>query len=225
MATRGGLSMSEAANFAHQEDLFDPRYARKVTLIGAGSVGSYAALFLAKMGVVDIEVWDADVVLSHNAPASLYSHDDIGRMKVKVLGERILQLTGVQIKVMSSMYSGEELRNTSVIACVDTMAARKMIWEKVKLCPTIDLFCETRVNAWFLDVFAVAPCNPEDIKKYEDALFSDKEVVRQLCGQHGVVPVSVRAAQVVVSNFARFWQSGQKKWRHGERADTLEVVF
>lgn len=217
--------MNDAANFAHQEDLFDPRYARKVILIGAGSVGSFVALFLAKMGVADIEVWDADVVLSHNTPASLYGHSDIGRTKVKALGERVWQLTGVQIKAMPTMYSGEELRRASIIACVDTMAARKMIWEKVKLCPTIDLFCETRVNAWFLDVFAVAPCNPEDIKKYEDALFSDKEVVRQVCGEHGVAPVSVRAAQVVASNLARFWQSGQKKWRHGERADTLEVVF
>lgn len=218
--------MTEPANFAHQEDLFDPRYARKVILIGAGSVGSYVALFLAKMGVADIEVWDADVVLSHNTPASLYSHNDIGRRKVESLTEHVERLTNVQIKAVPTMYSGEELRGVSVIACVDTMATRKMIWEKVKLCPTIDLFCETRVNAWYLEVFAVAPCNPEDIKRYEDALFSDKEVARrQLCGRHGIVQVSARAAQVVVSNFARFWQSGQKKWRHGERADTLEIVF
>lgn len=214
------------ANFAHQENLFDPRYARKVILIGAGSVGSYVTLFLAKMGVVDIEVWDADVVLSHNTPASLYSHSDTGRCKVEALKDHVQRLADVQIKAVPAIYSGEELRGASIIACVDTMAARKMIWEKVKLCPTVDLFCETRVNAWYLEVFAIAPCNPEDIKKYEDCYFSDgKAARRQMCGRHGIVQVSVRAAQVVVSNLARFWQSGQKKWRHGERADTLDIVF
>ena len=218
--------MSKAgANFVHQEGLFDPRYARKVRIIGAGSVGSFVTLFLAKMGVKDIEVQDADTVMSHNTPASLYGHSDIGRLKVKALAEHVFQLTGVKIRTVPAMYTGEDLRNVTVIACVDTMTTRKIIWENIKFCPTVDLFCETRVHEWYLEVFAVAPCNPQDVKKYEDCYYPDEKAARQTCGHHGIVHVSVRAAQVVASNLACFWQEGRKKWRYSERADSLEVVF
>ncbi len=218
--------MSQApANFVHQDNLFDPARARKVRIIGVGSVGSYVALFLTKMGVREIEVQDGDAVSSHNTPASLYRHEDMGLLKVHALATQVKQLTGVKLKTIPDMYAGEPLSHMDVIVCVDSMAARKLVWEQVKMRPTIQLLCDTRVRAWFLDVFAIAPCNPEDVKLYEEAYFTDEKTDRPTCGAHGIVPVSVRAAQVVVSNLAQFWQNGKKKWRHGERVDTLETVY
>lgn len=210
---------------AHQEGLFDPRYSRKVVLLGAGSVGSHVAYHLAKMGVTDIEVWDDDTVQSHNVPMSLYGPGDVGRFKVDVLKELIERLTGTEIVTHRKMYQGESLRNVSVVACVDTMHARKCLWEKLKLCPTVDIFCDTRTAATYIEVLSIAPCNPEDIELYEALLFSDEKAARQTCGNHGIVYTASRAAQIVAINLASFWQFGIKVPRYAEETCTMQTVF
>lgn len=212
-------------NHVHQENLFDPELCRSVKLIGAGSVGSAVALHLMKLGLEHLEVWDADVVVSHNEPMSLYGPADLGRPKVDALAEIIERLTGGTIVAHREHYDGEDLRNASVVMCVDTMAARKRIWEKVKMVPTIDLFLDTRTSGWYLEVLSVSPCDYEDIENYEKLLFDDSKAARQTCGRHGIFPVSSRAGEVVGTKLAMFWSRGRKEWRFAEKCDTFERVF
>jgi hypothetical protein len=211
--------------YAHQEGLFDPRFARKVVLLGAGSVGSHVAYHLAKMGVTDIEVWDNDVVASHNVPMSLYGPSDVGRYKVDALAELIERLAGTSIRTERKMYDGEVLRNTSVVACVDSMRVRKLLWERLKFCPTVDIFCDTRTAASYIEVLSVAPCDPIDIEMYEAMLFDDDQATRQTCGTHGIVYASSRASQVVAANLALFWQQGRKVCRMAEQCQTLDSII
>lgn len=220
----GKEAMTKAPlNLSHQAKLFNPKFARKVVLFGAGSVGSYVAFFLAKMGVTEIEVWDGDDVASHNIPMSLYRPKDVGRYKVDALREIILEFTGVTITAKQAMYEGKEpLKNVSVISCVDTMKARSLIWSKVRMNPSVDIFLDTRIGEAYQEVFAISPCSTTDIKRYRALLFDDKEAVRRFCGSHGVVFVSTKAAQGVTANIARFWQTGQKKWRDAGRCDILD---
>lgn len=230
--------MNAPANYSHQEGLFETRYAKKTVVFGAGSVGGYVPIYLGGMGVKDIEVWDADSVASHNIPMSVYRAgnpkspelperpSDVGRLKVHVLREIVAEKTGIIIKVFPEMYTGQtKLKNVSVISCVDTMSARRDIWKRVKKNPSIHLFCDTRVAEYYLEVLAIAPCDPQDIKRYEALLCDDKDTKRQMCGMHGTPLVASRAANIAVQNLTTFWQTGQKKWRVAERCDTLARVF
>ncbi len=210
--------------YAHQERLFDPRRANKVVLLGAGAVGSHVAYNLAKMGVSDIEVWDADHIASHNVPMSLYGPSDIGRFKVDALEEIIERLTGTKIRTHRKMYEGESLRNVSVVACVDDMEARKLIWKNVKLSPTIDVFCDTRTAASYIEVLCVTPCDPEDIESYEAMIFDEKVAARQSCGEHGIIYTSTAAAERVTENLALFWLIGAKVFRIAEQTQMLDLV-
>lgn len=211
-------------NHAHQTKLFDPKRARPVVLFGAGSVGSYVAFFLAKMGVTEIEVWDGDIVASHNLPMSLYRTQDVGLFKVDCLQELVRLGTGVELAVRREMYDGTKpfRKNASVISCVDTMEkGRKKIWERVKRNPSVDVFVDTRMAKAYAEVLTISPSDRVDINRYEAFLFDDKDGVRQYCGEHGVIFASTYAATVVCANLAQHWSGKKPGWRIAQQCDTL----
>ncbi len=84
-------------NFHRQLDVLDvPRLARTpITVIGAGAVGSFTVLALAKCGAECITVYDDDTVESHNLPNQWYRLTDLGRPKVEALRELVREMTGV----------------------------------------------------------------------------------------------------------------------------------
>jgi hypothetical protein len=214
------------ANYSHQHYLFEPACARPVIVLGAGSVGSQVVNALASMGIDDITVYDGDTVMSDNVPMSLYGPCDVGRYKVEALQEIVHRLTGVTIKLHAEMYAGQRLANCSVVACVDLMEARKLIWNKVKMHPTIDILCDTRTREAYSEVIAIEPTKKRDIERYENLLFDDEFELRQMCGRHSVMYVSMRTASVVPCILAHFWQYHEiPRWRPAERCDTLERVF
>lgn len=208
-------------NFSHQDRLFDPDRAKRVTVLGAGSVGSCLIFMLTKMGVKDVTVYDGDSIESHNTPMSMYDSDTVAEYKVHVLNDMVLLGGGVELTTHARMYEGEELKNCSVVSCVDTMSARKLIWSKVKKNPSIDLFIDTRTAGAYVEVLSIDPNNRQDIERYEALLYEDKDAVRQMCGTHGIIFASMRAAGIAAANIARYWTERKKEWRVAERCDTL----
>lgn len=205
----------------HQKGIFDPKNARPVVLMGAGSVGSFTALALAKAGI-PLEVWDADMVVSYNAPMSLFGPGDIGRYKVDAVAEMIERLAGAKITAHREMYAGQKLANCSVVACVDTMEARKTIWQAARMNPSVDLYCDTRTAAAYVEVFCVEPMNRKEGREYEETLHKDSTVVPPTCGRHGIAYASLLAASAVAANLTTYWEDGKKKFWFAERADTFD---
>jgi len=197
-------------NFPQQDDLFHSSYARPVTLIGAGSVGSQIARMLAKIGVRDLTVYDEDTIESHNIPPSAYQIADLGMTKVEALRTLLEKESGLALKPIPRMYEGERL-TSSVIASVDTMEARQCIWNEVKGNPLVDIYIDTRLSAELISVFAISPCNSEDIAYYEHFLYPTSETLRPLCGEHTIVYVSSAAAVFACANLTSWWQFGRKK--------------
>lgn len=200
-------------NFDQQFRIFDPKCAQPVTVIGVGSVGSQLVVTLAKEGCSQIMVWDGDEVDSHNVPMSEYRVGDVMRPKVKALAEIVEAASGVKIDFREAMYNGEPLKN-SVVACVDTIEARKLIWAQVKKNPFVDIFVDTRTAEEFIQVFAIRPCEPEDVEFYEHFLYSSEEDAhRATCGSHGAKHISGTAANAACAALTAWWQKNTFK-RH-----------
>lgn len=199
-------------NLSQQRGIFDCDYAKPVTLIGAGAVGSQVAAMLAKLGVPKITVYDGDALESHNISASLvWEQNDLGRYKVEALKSHIFRQSGLEIKAIERMYAGEPLTGT-VVACVDNMEARSLIWKEVRDNPNMDIFVDTRMAQLFISVFAVAPC--KDIAYYEHFLYPTEEAIRNTCGNHGIVFVTAKTAGIVCDNLTNWWENGKKKLHH-----------
>ena len=72
--------------YVRQSDIINPEVlGTPVHIIGAGAIGSCAALALAKIGFKDFTVYDFDSVELHNLPNQMYRAKDIGKPKVEAL--------------------------------------------------------------------------------------------------------------------------------------------
>jgi hypothetical protein len=195
-------------NLSMQSGLFDPKLARPVTVIGAGSVGSNVIDMLARIGVSQIVIYDGDEIESHNIPSSRFARTDFGRFKADAVAARILEETGTEIDVRRRYYDGTERLRGSVIASVDTMVARNMIWKAVRKNPFVDVFIDTRVAQKFFSVYCIRPCVPADIEFYEKYLYPDAETHGQQCGLHSIITTSATVAAEAVERLSNFWEDG-----------------
>lgn len=218
--------MTNPLNLSAQHNIFNPDAARPVTLIGAGSVGSEVARQLTKIGITDLTVYDDDYVESHNIPVSCYRVKDLGRSKVDALMDVIKEQSGIEIKVLNTRFDTTHppLKGT-VVSCVDSMEARQEIWENVKHRPDVDILIDTRVSEELVWVFAIHPCDPDDIELYEHHLsYSSKEAAPAMCGRHGIIYVASTAARAVCANLTGWWQHGRKKQHHKELVGILLAI-
>jgi hypothetical protein len=196
-------------NFSQQRKLFEPELARPVTLIGAGAVGSHIASQLCRSGVTDLTVYDDDSIDSHNIPPSLYGLSDFGAYKVDALADILLRDTGVVIKKERRKYAGGKLRG-AIIACVDSMEARQLIWDNALRNPFVEILIDTRIAWEFWQVFSVKPCREGDIHFYEQFLaYQSEDAARQSCGTHGIIYVSSAVATEAVTGLLKFWEDGK----------------
>ncbi len=116
-----------------------------LTLIGAGGIGAAAALALAKMGVGHLTVWDDDTVSEFNLATQLHRISDLGRQKVQALCQLVFEFSddtdfvAIPDRLVPEDHWG--LEDYIVISAVDSIAARKGIWQAVR---------QGRVR-WYLD--------------------------------------------------------------------------
>ena len=152
-----------------------------IKMIGAGGIGSVSALALAKMGFNNLEVWDFDVVSEENINSQFFKISDIGRPKVEALRDIIKEFTGTEITAKNEKYESGHL-NGILIMAVDSMKARKMIWEAHKETAIGTKLCiDGRMGAESAMVFAMKPMNATDVVSYDKTLYSDENAVQELC--------------------------------------------
>ncbi|MBX6352539.1 MAG: tRNA threonylcarbamoyladenosine dehydratase [Thermoflavifilum sp.] len=126
--------------FSRTELVFGPEAIRRlgqstVAVLGAGGVGSYAMEALARMGVGTLVLIDKDVVdvtnINRQIPAL---HSTIGRPKVEVMRERILQINpDCDVRAMQMFFLEEtkealfEEKPDYVIDAMDTVTAKILL--------------------------------------------------------------------------------------------------
>jgi len=164
-------------------ELFDPHYFEEpITVIGAGATGSWLTLALAKLGLTDITVYDFDVVESHNVPNQAFNIHDIGKTKTQALQDIIAVQTNHKITVKNEKYTNQRLTGV-VFLMVDSMAERKRIWEtSIKLKSQIKLMIEPRMGLDMGRIYNVNPLDMEQIRRYEETLYSDDVAEVSACG-------------------------------------------
>lgn len=156
-----------------------------ITIIGAGAIGSFTALSLAKAGFTNMTVYDFDTVDVVNLSSQFYRHTDIGKPKVQALKELIYDFTGESITVHNAPWYGSLHGHTLegiVIAAADCMKVRKDIFET---CTTIALnvkyLIDPRMSAETLSLYALDPRDKEQAARYAKTLYTNEEAVQERC--------------------------------------------
>lgn len=190
-------------NFADQHltrhlDILPPaRTNVPIHVIGAGAVGSFTVLSLAKMGFEDITVFDFDKIEVENMNCQFYRFKDIGKLKVEALQELVKDFTEVDIKVVPEPYVGGALRGI-VISAVDKMDVRQLIWDShVNKAPSTKFLVDPRMGAEIAMLFTMDPNDPADIKSYEKTLYTDANSHNEPCTAKATVYTACMLAGLV----------------------------
>ena len=173
------------AHLTRQMDLLPRHLTEKpIIVIDAGAVGGELVLKLAKMGFDDITVYDDDRVDIENLSCSIYPESAVGQLKVTALASLVRDFTGVEIRTHEERledHSDFQSLSGAVICAVDSMAARSLIWERIKYKVAVDLYIDPRMGAESAQIHALKPGRAGAAETYEATLYSDDNAVREPC--------------------------------------------
>lgn len=196
-------------DFQRQSDLFDPhKHQSPVTIIGAGGIGSPTAIALAKLGLKDLRLVDDDLVSEENLPNQMFMLSHRGLPKVIATQGLVRMLSGVEPTVRHGRFNGEDAAEGIMISAVDSMASRREIWERVKYSAAVNLFIDGRMGGEVVRVFAVKPCQPDDVARYEASLCESSETAPLSCGARAIIYVGFSVAALITRAVSRWLAKG-----------------
>jgi molybdopterin/thiamine biosynthesis adenylyltransferase len=173
---------------------------RKIDIVGAGSLGSFTALILGKMAPTfgwKFTYLDHDKVVAHNLINQLYRKKDVERLKVEALAEIMAEFAGIKAETDAVRVGRDSVLHQTVITLVDTMSARKEIFDASAFSADIDLYIEARSGGIGAQVYALDPRDPDLVRRYRETLFEDEEGLPAPCADHATVPTLLMVASAI----------------------------
>lgn len=200
-------------SFLRHGAFFGPEDSNNFTLniIGVGATGSWVGLLAAKMGWHKFQVWDADIVESHNCPNQIYDLDQVGLKKVDAF-ETVLKRFNPNVTVTKHdcFFTSEnhsDLLGDAVFVAVDSLSARKDI---VQCCVgnwEIDIIAETKMGFSHAEFNLLDPENETSINSYLSLLKNDEEVPESACNERIITTLTTIVAANVTHSICAFYSS------------------
>jgi molybdopterin/thiamine biosynthesis adenylyltransferase len=126
-----------AGKFHHEQlyrgaDLINRLATLRVTLCGAGAVGSNLADNLVRQGLSRLRVIDHDRVEEHNVSTQLYGEDEIGTFKAEALRNRLFRAAGIEAEAVRKELTDRNVKqllrdSDLVIDAFDNTRARQLV--------------------------------------------------------------------------------------------------
>jgi molybdopterin/thiamine biosynthesis adenylyltransferase len=202
--------MTDEYAYSRSIDIFNPKKARPVSIIGCGSIGSFSALTLAKMGVQSFHLWDGDAVGVENIGCQNFGWEHVGKTKVEALRDILVANSPVQAKhiTIHKEFVGLDTKLPKVITIVgvDSMTARHIIWEKVK--DKVPLLVDGRIGGQLVRVFNVIP-SEEYNTYYEKYLVAEEDASEDPCTAKNVSYVANMMQALVGRAVRQFIEVGR----------------
>jgi len=156
-----------------------------LNIIGVGATGSFIGLIAAKMGFHSFRIWDHDEVEAHNLPNQIYTPNHIGMKKVDAF-EKILKDFNPHIKVEKHPYYFEtkehkDLLEGPLVLTVDTMKARKDIYDSFKYNWNVQKVFETRLGFDYGELNIIDNFSSNHLEQWYNTLVPDDEIPEGPC--------------------------------------------
>lgn len=186
-------------NLLRQVDIFTPPENIKITIIGAGGIGSWTAYGLIKTGFKKIEIWDGDVIEDHNLPNQIYN---------SVNGKKVLQLKGLlqqvnpsaEIIAVPEYWDGQNIETDILVIGVDNMEIRKKIIET----QSPPLIIDARIGGELIRILSVSFLDIASKKYYLNTWYPDNEAVSLPCTARAIADVGFIVSGLVCNLIRKF---------------------
>lgn len=192
-----------------------------ISIIGAGSIGSYSCLALAKLGFTNITVSDDGIVEEENIAPQLFKTRDIGKLKVDCLKRMIKEQTNTDIIAIPVRITVENigiLINTQLmVMAVDSMSAREMLFANSR-----DRFIvDARMAIEFLTVISICRDVIDQRVYYSRTLFDDADAVAEPCTNKAISYTSLIAGGLVAKTVMNCLANREPTYYKAYKAQTL----
>jgi molybdopterin/thiamine biosynthesis adenylyltransferase len=109
----------------------------RVTLCGAGALGSHLADNLVRQGFRSLRILDRDRVEEHNIGTQIYNEADVGAWKAEVLRNRIFRAVGMEAEAITKELGERNARTLLkgadiIIDTFDNSASRRIVQESCR---------------------------------------------------------------------------------------------
>lgn len=167
----------------------------RVKIFGAGSIGSVMAVQLAKLGFVNMTIYDYDVVEESNIGSQEFNDTHVGMKKTDAIKKMLKDYYNYDINIIDGKIDADSLivpeQNTIYFCAFDSLEARLLLWNKLKRFPII--WGETRIGRtaqryYFVDLRDKSETNLAWIAEYEQSLDVTGPRSELSCGEKGTYP-------------------------------------
>lgn len=195
--------------FLRQQGIISPEKFKDVSvaIIGTGSIGSFTALTLVKMGIKDLTLYDHDVVQLQNISNQFFPINSLGMPKVKSVEAECLRHAPEELPLISAIdefYSGQELPNQIVIALTDNIEGRASAFKAAKESFMTEFFIDGRMNANLVRILALNPKNKELSEKYEKDFLEDVENSEEPCTARTIIYNVLLASSLITAEVKKY---------------------
>jgi len=174
-------------DFKRQEGIFNPKKIKKsIAVVGSGSVGSFTTLALAKMGANIKNIYDDDKIESHNIPNQFFRIADVGKKKTAALKELLSAFADIKVNTNGRVNISTIFEDDIVISSVDSMLARKTIWEQIKKSKP-EFYIDTRMGGKVFSVFVIDMDDSNQMSAYEKTLIDDDKTEAIPCTERTII--------------------------------------
>lgn len=138
-------------------EAIDKLAAAKVTICGAGALGSHLADSLARQGFKQLRVIDRDRVEEHNVSTQLYGVSEVGAWKVEALRNRLFRAAEVEIDAVQKELTERNAKTLLkggdiVVDTFDNSEARRLVQQHCRdaklACLHVGLYADYGEAIW-----------------------------------------------------------------------------
>jgi molybdopterin/thiamine biosynthesis adenylyltransferase len=195
--------------YTRSAGIFNPDNSKPVSIIGCGSLGSFVALTLAKMGVQSFHLFDGDCVGEENIGCQNFGWEHLGKPKVEAVRDILIANSPVKVEDIhlhpEFVTIGTRLPKIITVMGVDSMAARLLIWNKLK--NKVPLIVDGRIGGQVVRVFSILPTE-EYSEYYEQYFVKDEDAYNLPCTQRNVAYVANMVQAIIGRAVRNFIVSG-----------------
>jgi len=199
------MSVSNSYQLRQRDIIPQDKLATPILVIGAGAIGGWATLALAKSGFMNIGVFDFDKVEEHNVAIQPYGESHIGMYKVDALARIIADQAAVDIQAYNAKYTNQKGFNGTLIIAVDNMKERKKIFEGID---PFDYVIDFRMASQYALGFGF---QPRDKAHYLKTLYTDEEAAPESCTAKATTFCATIIGGLVVKLFLKKLHGAQRQ--------------
>lgn len=169
-----------------------------IHIVGCGSIGTIVATTLARMGMEKFVLYDPDIIEEHNIANQYFEKEDLGKLKVTALTDKILGIEEKAEVTINTRKYGEDDKDGEeyiTIVCIDNMEGRKEIYNKKK--GAIGILIDGRMGGQNGQVHCLRTENREACKNYEQSLYSDGQSETLACTERTIIYTVITVAALM----------------------------